>query len=110
MKKHTRTIAPAVTRIDWRAKWERMKAEWVKAVWLAYMQDPSGVRRYCYVRPAVGTTWGELLAVRETDEQPDGFMIANPEHVPMATKQQIAIWLERFASRLPVIGADPEVR
>jgi hypothetical protein len=97
---------PPARKPDYRSLWETRKAVWVLATWQYLMRDMSHVPLYLYVQPTNGSSWGELITVREGDDPPAGTELVCPERIPNGTKQQIAVWLERFAGRLPVIPAD----
>lgn len=97
---------PAAARPDWRGTWEIRKAQFVKAVWIRMMRDPSFQPLYAYFVPTDGIKWGELLAIGYEDTIPAGAELMTAERIPAAGKGEIAYWLERFAGRLPVIPTD----
>ena len=88
------------------AQWPAMKAAFVDAVWLRMMRDP-WLRLFAYYKPSSGRTWGELIAVSETETVPDGFFPVVPTCIPSGPKEQIRRWFEPLAQRLPILPVWP---
>jgi len=82
-------------------QWERIKAEFIGSVHTAMMRDP-WFHAYAYVKPSIVGQWGELRAVPEADDPPDGFQLITAERIPSGDKATIARWFARFSERLEV--------
>jgi hypothetical protein len=106
VKRSHASDVPAAARPDWRAIWEIRKAQFVKAVWIRMMHDPSFQPLYAYYVPTNGIKWGELFAIGYGDTIPAGAVLVTADRIPAAGKGEIAYWLESFAGRLPVIPTD----
>lgn len=84
------------------AEWERIKGAFLAATHTALMRDQSFQPWYAYLKPSALGVWGELLAVPEGTEAPEGFEIITAERIPPADRDAIRRWFERFAGKLPV--------
>lgn len=105
VKRSHRSDVPAAAKPDWRALWEARKSAWVEAVWVAMMRDPYR-RRYLYLIPVNGSTWGELVTVLDGEDPPAGSELVTAEAIVSGDKGTIRRWLDQFAGRLSVIPGD----
>lgn len=83
-------------------RWEQIKSAFVDETHAAMMRDMAMRQRYAYVRPSSVGAFGELFQIPEGDEIPSGCELVHAERIPSGNKDQIRLWLERFAGRLPV--------
>jgi hypothetical protein len=91
-----------VAKVDWRARWERMKAETIADAHYRMMRDQSMQPYYLYIIPAKDGAWGRFV-VNVAAQTPEG--CTDVYRIPNTlTLSQLHQWLDRFADALPMIG------